>query len=191
EPFVLVSSHLMRRRDRHKDLLEAEPYALVVLDEAPHARTRRENNSSGGERLRPNTLMQLMQQLRQRTNGLLLLTATPMQVSELEVWDLLALLGMPPEWTEDAFEKFFEWVEKENPDEATLAYLAGLWRSSVTALGRPRPQPCRIPCANPPCAGARCCGHWATPTPSPAATSASPNARPPWPWPSAGPQCRD
>ncbi|MFN9630496.1 MAG: helicase-related protein [Cyanobacteriota bacterium] len=135
EPFVLVSSHLMRRRDRHKDLLEAEPYDLVVLDEAHHARTRRENSSSGGERLRPNTLMQLMQQLRRRTNGLLLLTATPMQVSELEVWDLLALLGMPPEWTEDAFERFFEWVEKENPDEATLSYLAGLWRSSVTAFG--------------------------------------------------------
>jgi superfamily II DNA or RNA helicase len=135
EPFVLVSSHLMRRRDRQRELLEAEPYDLVVLDEAHHARTRRENNSSGGERLRPNTLMQLMQQLRQRTNGLLLLTATPMQVSELEVWDLLALLGMPPEWTEDAFERFFAWVEKENPDEATLAYLAGLWRSSVSAFG--------------------------------------------------------
>ena len=135
EPFVLVSSHLMRRRDRHKDLLEAEPYDLVVLDEAHHARTRRENSSSGGERLRPNTLMQLMQHLRQHTNGLLLLTATPMQVSELEVWDLLALLGMPPEWTEDAFERFFEWVEKENPDEATLSYLAGLWRSSVSAFG--------------------------------------------------------
>lgn len=135
EPFVLVSSHLMRRRDRHRDLLEAEPYDLVVLDEAHHARSRRENSSSGGERLRPNTLMQLMQQLRQRTNGLLLLTATPMQVSELEVWDLLALLGMPPEWTEDAFERFFEWVEKENPDEATLSYLAGLWRSSVSAFG--------------------------------------------------------
>jgi superfamily II DNA or RNA helicase len=135
EPYVLVSSHLMRRRDRHQELLEAEPYDLVVLDEAHHARTRRENSSSGGERLRPNTLMQLMQLLRQRTNGLLLLTATPMQVSELEVWDLLALLGLPPEWTEDAFERFFEWVEKENPDEATLSYLAGLWRSSVAAFG--------------------------------------------------------
>jgi SNF2 family DNA or RNA helicase len=135
EPFVLVSSHLMRRRERQGELLQAEPYDLVVLDEAHHARTRRENSSSGGERLRPNTLMQLMQQLCQRTNGLLLLTATPMQVSELEVWDLLALLGMPPEWTEDAFERFFEWVEKENPDEATLAYLAGLWRSNVTAFG--------------------------------------------------------
>ena len=78
-----------------------------MLDEAHHARTRRENNSSGGERLRANTLMQLMQQLRQRTNGLLLLTATPMQVSELEVWDLLALLGMPPECSEEAFGRFF------------------------------------------------------------------------------------
>jgi hypothetical protein len=135
EPFVLVSSHLVRRRDRQRELLEAEPYDLVVLDEAHHARTRRENSSSGGERLRPNTLMQLMQQLRQHTNGLLLLTATPMQVSELEVWDLLALLGMPPEWTEEAFEKFFEWVEKQNPDETTLSYLAGLWRSSVSAFG--------------------------------------------------------
>jgi superfamily II DNA or RNA helicase len=140
EPFVLVSSHLMRRRDRQRELLEAEPYDLVVLDEAHHARTRRDTNSSDGDRQgRPNTLMQLLQQLRFRTQGLLLLTATPMQVSELEVWDLLMLLGMPSEWTEEAFKRFFEWVEKENPDEATLSYLASLWRSSVTAFGEAPP----------------------------------------------------
>ena len=137
EPFVLVSSHLMRRRERQGELLQAEPYDLVVLDEAHHARTRRETSSSGGDRLRPNTLMQLMQKLRSRAQGLLLLTATPMQVSELEVWDLLCLLGMPSEWTEEAFERFFDLVEKENPDEATLAYLAGLWRSSVAAFNEP------------------------------------------------------
>jgi superfamily II DNA or RNA helicase len=135
EPLVLVSSHLMRRRDRQRELLEAEPYDLVVLDEAHHARTRRETSSSGGDRLRPNTLMQLMRQLRSRTRGLLLLTATPMQVNELEVWDLLSLLGMPSEWTEEAFARFFEWVEKENPDEATLSHLANLWRSSEGAFG--------------------------------------------------------
>jgi SNF2-related domain len=139
EPFVLVSSHLMRRRERQGELLQAEPYDLVVLDEAHHARTRRETSSAdaerGGDRLRANTLMQLMRQLRSRTRGLLLLTATPMQVSELEVWDLLALLGLPPEWSEDAFERFFAGVEKRNPDEATLSYLAGLWRSSVSAFG--------------------------------------------------------
>ena len=52
KPFVLVSSHLMRRRDRHKDLLEAEPYDLVVLDEAHHAHTRR-GTSSGGDAYAP------------------------------------------------------------------------------------------------------------------------------------------
>jgi superfamily II DNA or RNA helicase len=127
----------MRRRERQGELLQAEPYDLVVLDEAHHARTRRETSSSGGDRLRPNTLMLLMQQLRSRTQGLLLLTATPMQVSELEVWDLLCLLGMPSEWTEQHFEQFFAWVEKENPDEATLSFIANLWRSSVAAFDEP------------------------------------------------------
>jgi len=46
EPFLLVSSHLMHRRERQKDLLEAEPYDLDMLDEADHALTRRESNSS-------------------------------------------------------------------------------------------------------------------------------------------------
>ncbi|KAF0116650.1 MAG: helicase domain-containing protein, partial [Rhodospirillaceae bacterium] len=39
---------------------------------------------------------------------MLLLTATPMQVDPVEVWDLLDLLGMPPEWTGEAFVRFFD-----------------------------------------------------------------------------------
>ncbi len=39
EPCVLASSHLMRRRDRAAELLSGvEPWDLVVLDEAHHAR---------------------------------------------------------------------------------------------------------------------------------------------------------
>ena len=49
--------------------------------EAHHARTRRDASGRGVERHRPNTMMQLMQQLRSRSRGLLLLTATPLQVS--------------------------------------------------------------------------------------------------------------
>jgi len=126
EPCVLVSSHLLRRQDRQQELLTAMPWDLVVLDEAHHARTRRETSSSGGDRLRPNALMQLMEKLHSRTQGLLLLTATPMQVNLLEVWDLLALLGLPKEWDEENFDHFFRWVEKDNPDDTTLAALAGL-----------------------------------------------------------------
>ena len=135
EPCVLVSSHLLRRRDRQQEVLEAQPWDLVVLDEAHHARTRWDASGRGVERQRPNAMMQLMQQLRSRTQGLLLLTATPMQVSPLEVRDLLSLLGLPPQWTEETFSHFFQWVEEENPDDATMAALAGLWQSTVDHFG--------------------------------------------------------
>ena len=135
EPCVLVSSHLLRRRDRQQEVLDAQPWDLVVLDEAHHARTRRDASGRAVERQRPNAMMQLMQQLRSRTRGLLLLTATPMQVSPLEVWDLLSLLGLPPQWTEETFSHFFQWVEEENPDDATMAGLAGLWQSTVDHFG--------------------------------------------------------
>ncbi|WP_025781778.1 DEAD/DEAH box helicase [Candidatus Synechococcus spongiarum] len=135
EPCVLVSSHLLRRRDRQQEPLTAAPWDLVVLDEAHHARTRRNPSSRGADRRRPNTMMQLMEQLRSRTRGLLLLTATPMQVSPLEVWDLLNLLGLPPQWTEETFTNFFQWVEQKNPDDAILAALAGLWQTTVGRFG--------------------------------------------------------
>ena len=133
EPCVLVSSQLLRRRERHQEVLEAESWDLVVLDEAHHARTSRDNTG----RQRPNTMMQLMQKLQARTRGLLLLTATPMQVSPLEVWDLLSLLGLPPQWTAENFTRFFRWVEQQNPDDATLAALAALWQSTVESYGAP------------------------------------------------------
>ncbi len=41
ESFVIMSSHLARRQDRQREILEgAEPWDLVVLDEAHHARTK-------------------------------------------------------------------------------------------------------------------------------------------------------
>ena len=92
EPVVLASSHLMRRRDRAQALVsEAEPWDLVILDEAHHARRR---GGGLGSDARPNHLLRLMRQLKSRTDGLVLLTATPMQVSPVEVWDLLDLLGV-------------------------------------------------------------------------------------------------
>ncbi|WP_404384396.1 DEAD/DEAH box helicase [Caenispirillum salinarum] len=132
EPFVIVSSHLMRRADRARELLEAEPWDLVVLDEAHHARRR----SGGiGDDERPNQLLRLMKGLERRTQGLVLLTATPMQVSPVEVWDLLALLGLPPEWHVDAFLRFFELAGKPSPSHEELATLARLFRASEARFG--------------------------------------------------------
>lgn len=135
EPAVIASSHLMRRRERLPELLEdAEPWDLVVLDEAHHA--RRKAGGEGSSDNRPNQLLRLMQGLRHRTQGLVLLTATPMQVSPLEVWDLLNLFGLPPEWSAEAFLDFFETASKPIPDHNDLSRMAALFRSIESAYGQ-------------------------------------------------------
>ena len=71
----------------------SEPWDLIVLDEAHHA--RRKGAGSAAEE-GPNALLRLMRRLQERTKGFVLLTATPMQVHPVELWDLLDLLGLPP-----------------------------------------------------------------------------------------------
>ena len=127
EPVVIASSQLMRRRDRAAELLEeAEPWDLVVLDEAHHARRRGAGSQQEGG---PNALLRLMLRLKERAHGLVLLTATPMQVHPVEVWDLLNLLGLPPEWTDKAFLGFFDDIEQPNPSSNALDRMAKLFQS--------------------------------------------------------------
>ena len=127
EPAVLASSQLMRRKERAAVLLEeAEPWDLVLLDEAHHARRRAAGSPQEGG---PNALLKLMRALKARTQGLILLTATPMQVHPIEVWDLLDLLGLPPEWTETAFLDFFKEVRQPNPSAEALDRMARLFQA--------------------------------------------------------------
>jgi SNF2 family DNA or RNA helicase len=112
-PVLLASSHLAKRRDRQEQLAEAQPWHLICVDEAHHARRKDFLNR---EQYRPNRLLELLQGtnakpgLRDRTKGLLLLTATPMQIDAIEVWDLLRLLGMGGRWGagEENFVRYFE-----------------------------------------------------------------------------------
>ena len=126
EPAVIASSHLVRRKDRAAVLVDAEPWDLVVLDEAHHARRRAAGSPQEGG---PNALLKLMRALRTRTQGLVLLTATPMQVHPIEVWDLLDLLGLPPEWTAPAFLDFFEQVNAPSPSAEALDRMARLFQA--------------------------------------------------------------
>jgi hypothetical protein len=79
--------------------------------------------------------MQLMQKLKARTKGLLLLTATPMQVHPVEVWDLLSLLDMPEAWTRNAFLEFFRKSGDSNPAPQDFEMLAALFRAAEAAFG--------------------------------------------------------
>ena len=132
---VITSSHLMRRQERAVILLndDVEDWDLVVLDEAHHARRHAPGSQQEGG---PNALLRLMQGLKERTQGLVLLTATPMQVHPVEVWDLLHLLDLPPEWTKDVFLKFFKDIEQPNPASTTMDQMALLFQSVERSYGK-------------------------------------------------------
>ena len=106
---AISSGALTGRRNYSK---RPSPWDLVILDEAHHARRRGAGSTSESG---PNALLRLMRGLQGRTQGLVLLTATPMQVHPVEVFDLLSLLGLPPEWTQQAFLRFFDEVLQDNP----------------------------------------------------------------------------
>lgn len=96
---LLASSHLAKRRERVPQLAQAKPWDLLVVDEAHHARRK----DFLQQRYRPNRLLTLLNKLKENEQyqGLLLLTATPMQVHPVEVWDLLTVLGLGGRWGAD------------------------------------------------------------------------------------------
>lgn len=133
ETIVITSSHLMRRKDRARDLLGHEPgWDMVILDEAHHARRR---GAGSTQEKGPNALLALMQELAPKARNLLLLTATPMQVHPVEVYDLVRLLGLPQEWDAQGFVRYFEVASSENPGNDDLAWLASMYRANESCFG--------------------------------------------------------
>ena len=111
-PLLLASSQLAKRRERQTELLAASPWDLIIVDEAHHARRK----DFLSDRYRPNRLLELLAGtrdrpgLKEKTRSLYLLTATPMQVHPVEVWDLLKVLGIGGRWgaAQDNFLNFFK-----------------------------------------------------------------------------------
>lgn len=132
EPIVLASSQLMRRKDRAEELLGAEDWDLIVLDEAHHARRK---SPGAAQEHGTNSLLRLMRRLKSKALGLVLLTATPMQVHPVEVWDLLNLLGLPPEWSDAAFLAFHERLSKAMPSYEDMEEFARMFRAMEQTYG--------------------------------------------------------
>ncbi len=131
---ILASSHLVRRTERMHQLLEAEPWDLVILDEAHHARRK----SPQDRKETPNRLLELMEQLKEKTKSLILLSATPMQIDAIEVFDLLHLLGLQGHWSYgDNFCNYFASLQG-NIKRETLDF----WQIMCNDYFRHGGQPC-------------------------------------------------
>jgi superfamily II DNA or RNA helicase len=94
---LLLSRETARTEANLVALLGAEPWDLVLLDEAHAARRA---NQVEGEFNSPTLLLGLLRRLQAsgQAKGFLLLSATPMQTHPWEPWDLLQVLGEGGLW---------------------------------------------------------------------------------------------
>lgn len=131
EPVLIVSSHLARRVAHQRRVIDAGPYDLLIVDEAHHARQKREPG-----RYRPGRLLQLLDGIKEAgaARAVWLLTATPMQVDQLELRDLLLHVGLSGRLAdEDAFLRYFAELAKPARSAASWQWLA----EAVRATPRP------------------------------------------------------
>jgi len=85
----IVSTGLMMQPSREKECLATLTFDLVILDEAHKARTRQGLGARAGE---PNALLTFLLGIADRTEHLLLGTATPIQTRSEDLWDLMRML---------------------------------------------------------------------------------------------------
>ena len=97
---LLMSRETARTERNLPIMLASDPWDLVLLDEAHAARRRTQEE---GEFNTGNLLLNLLRQLqlRRKTKGILLMSATPMQTQPWEPWDLLGTLGEGGSWLAD------------------------------------------------------------------------------------------
>lgn len=84
---ITTHSYITNNQKQWEDIANV-PWDMVVFDEAHHVRRQRDSKGSPSA----NALYRFASQISQRTRGLLLLTATPMQLDPFELFSLVELL---------------------------------------------------------------------------------------------------
>ena len=85
----IVSTGLMMRDSLEKQHLMGLRFGVVILDEAHKARSRQGFGSDAGT---PNELLSFARAIAERSNHVLLGTATPIQTRSEDLWDLMRIL---------------------------------------------------------------------------------------------------
>ncbi len=120
---LAIAGHQWLVRNADDFLSTCGEYDIVIVDEAHRARFRDVDHE---QRRQPNQFLRLLNQLSRRTRELLLLTATPMQLNEVELWALLELLE-PEGWQSAEYRRFYK---DGSPDIAEWKYRRDLWRKT-------------------------------------------------------------
>lgn len=100
QDLLIMSREMARMPDNRRILLASDSWDLVLMDEAHAARrAKQEEGEFNSSTLLLNLLREL--QARGKVRSFLFLSATPMQTSPWEPWDLLGVLGEGDGWMAD------------------------------------------------------------------------------------------
>lgn len=125
-----IASQQWLVRNADQFLSTCGEYDLIICDEAHRARFR---DVDDDRRRQPNQYLRMMYRLCRQTRELLLLTATPMQMNEMELWALFGLLD-PEGWNEYEYRRFYQ---DEVPDVQEWKFRRDLWRRSNPSESAP------------------------------------------------------
>lgn len=105
-PWLIISKSLLARQDRQRWIDDSVTWDVVAIDEAHNLRRQAPTNL---KRPRPNRLLQTFLRLQQqhKIRHELLLTATPLQMHPIELYDLLQVLGIPGLWADEGWFRAF------------------------------------------------------------------------------------
>jgi ERCC4-related helicase len=137
----IVSTGLMVRKERLADLKQAPAFDIALVDEAHYARR---SNSRNGVRAYPqynNLYKTISDDLRSKSQCLLLATATPMQLHPVEVTDLIALSQRVGAYQYDPslMLQYYQLTAALAADQRLTAQEQDLLRHSVNAIERADP----------------------------------------------------
>jgi ERCC4-related helicase len=106
----IISQGLVSRRTEASELLAQKEFECVVLDEAHRARRRNPTKDPNRYKADPNYLLQFINTISFRTKSLLLATATPVQINQIEAFDLINALSLST--NKVMGDNFSEWHKK-------------------------------------------------------------------------------
>ncbi len=129
EPFLLASSQLARGAIHQQAILVADPWDLLVIDEAHHARLH--------DKGRRTKLLALLDDIveAKKAKVILAASATPIQTDRRELFGIMALLGLKDGWNNQrSFLSFFKQLETfaQNPNAVSEQDIR-LWHHLVRA----------------------------------------------------------
>jgi SNF2 family DNA or RNA helicase len=127
---VIVSWHYARGSSvKTSELLTSKSFFdLAVIDEAHAARKKRDITGT----VTPTKLNELCQHLSMTSPHILMLTATPVQLNDLEALDLLSILGLGGPWADESnFQRFYTILGNESKnvqlDDWLFAFRLSSW----------------------------------------------------------------